>query len=147
MVRRLLRPLMTTRAGSPRRLHPARSGGNSRSAVSSATHPSPPAANTAAAAITAPVFGVLGIGPAQNVLGPLPAVAKTVQRAADGPLPDHAAGLGQLPTEQRHRPAGGLVAVGLGVGDQQRGQSRLPGRAQLDLAPAVVPSPRSSTAR
>ena len=56
-VRRALRPLITTGVGWPTRLQPARKGGNSRSAVSSATHTSPPTASmAAAAAITAPFF-------------------------------------------------------------------------------------------
>ena len=56
-VRRAWRPLMVTSAGCPTRLQPARKGGNSRRAVSSATQTSPPAASIAwAASLTAPFF-------------------------------------------------------------------------------------------
>jgi hypothetical protein len=55
MVRRVLRPLMSTEAGLPRWLQPARIGGNSCSAVSSPTQTSPPAARIACACVPAAV--------------------------------------------------------------------------------------------
>lgn len=83
--RRLLRPLTTTTACSPRCAQAERSGGNSRSVVSTPNQTSPPAA-TIAAACCATVFflGIRRIGTSQDELGPLPSPAQTMDRPADG---------------------------------------------------------------
>src|SRR5260221_8224639 len=130
--RRALRPEITTTRCSPRRAHPARSGGYSRSVVSSPNHPSPPAATMlAACSATAFLLCVGRVGPTEHEFGALPAPAEAMQGAADGPLGHPPAALAQLGAQQRHRPARRRIPVRLGVAlRQQRVQRRLRARVE-----------------
>src|SRR5260221_13709638 len=142
--RRALRPLTTTTCCSPRCPQPARSGGNSRSVVSSPNHTSPPAATLAAAcSATAFFLGVGRVGPPQHVLRPLPSPAQPMERAAHGALGGRPAPLGQLRTQERRCPAGRRIAVCLrrGAPPEQRMPRRPPPRDEAAHPPPGRPPP------
>ncbi len=79
----------------------------------------------------------------QRVLGPFPAPTQPIEVPTDDPWADRALRLDQFGPEQRHRPAGGVLAPGLGIGLQQRGQPLLSSSVEaarlLETGPLLQP--------
>ena len=135
--RRALRPLISTTACSPRLLQPA-AAGETRAVLSyPPPRPHPQRPTAWAPAITASFFGVGRIGPAQHVLGSLPAIVQLVQGTANGPFADRVPGVAQLRPQQGYRPSGRTMVPRLWVLGQQRLQHRASPRDQGHEATAV----------